>query len=91
MNDFVVENGVLTQYTGKARVIAILEGVKSIESKAFADCKNIRKLILNEGLESFNEECLSSLVNGEEPLARILIPSTVKEIILAGKSGVFFQ
>lgn len=61
MNDFIVENGVLTQYTGKARVLAIPEGVKSIDPKAFADCKNIKKLILNEGLECFNEECLSSL------------------------------
>ena len=88
MNDFIVENGVLTQYTGKARVLAIPEGVKSIDPKAFADCKNIKKLILNEGLECFNEECLSSFINGEEKLARILIPSTVKEIILAGKLGV---
>ena len=88
MNNFIVENGILTQYTGKARVVVIPEGVKSIDPKGFADCKNIKKLILNEGLECFNEECLSSFINGEEKLARILIPSTVKEIILAGKSGV---
>lgn len=88
MNDFLVENGVLTRYTGKGGVIVVPEGVKAIDPHAFDDCKNIKKLILNEGLECFDEECLSPLTKQEVQLARILIPSTVKEIKLAGKSGV---
>ena len=88
MNNFLIENGVLTQYTGKGGVIVVPEGVKSIAPHAFDDCKNIKKLILNEGLECFDEECISSLTKQEVQLSRILIPSTVKEIKLAGKSGV---
>lgn len=88
MNDFLIESGVLTQYTGKGGVVVIPEEVKSIDPHAFDKCKNIKKLILNEGLERFNEDCLSSLIKNDVQFARILIPSTVKEIILAGKLGV---
>lgn len=88
MNDFLIENGVLIQYTGKSGIVVIPEGVKAIDPHAFDDCKSIKKLILNEGLECFDEECLSSLTKREIQLARIFIPSTVKEIKLAGKSGV---
>lgn len=88
MSDFLIENGVLIQYTGKSGVVVVPEGVKSIDSHAFDNCKSIKKLILNEGLECFDEECLSSLTKREMQLSRIRIPSTVKEIKLAGKSGV---
>ena len=88
MSDFLIENGMLIQYTGKNGVVVIPEGVKSIDSHAFDDCKSIKKLVLNEGLECFDEECLSSLTKREIQLSRILIPSTVKEIKLEGKSGV---
>lgn len=88
MSDFLIENGVLIQYTGKRGVVVVPEGVKSIDSHAFDNCKSIKKLILNEGLECFDEECLSSLTKREIQLSRIRIPSTVKEIKLAGKSGV---
>jgi hypothetical protein len=71
---------VLIQYTGKSGIVVIPEGVKAIDPHAFDDCKSIKKLILNEGLECFDEECLSSLTKREIQLARIFIPSTVKEI-----------
>lgn len=88
MKDFLVENGVLTQYTGKGGIVVIPEEVKSIDPEAFADCKNIKKLILNEGLERFDEKCLSYLIQEDEQFACILIPSTVKEISLASERGV---
>lgn len=38
MNDFLIENGVLTQYTGKGGVVVIPEEVKSIDPHAFDKC-----------------------------------------------------
>lgn len=88
MSDFIIKQGILTQYTGKSGVVAIPNCVKSIDPQAFSHCRNLKKLVLNEGLEYFDEACLSDFIRKETRIARILIPSTVKEIKLAGKSGV---
>lgn len=41
MSDFIIENGVLKQYTGPGGDVVIPEGVTSIGSIAFKDCKTI--------------------------------------------------
>lgn len=78
---FRVQNKAITQ-------IELSSKVKILSAGAFSGCSRLKKLILNEGLECFDEECLSGPLNNEAQLDRILIPSTVKEIKLAGANGV---
>ena len=40
-SDFVIENGVLTKYTGPGGEVAIPAGVTRIEDGAFDDCPNL--------------------------------------------------
>lgn len=44
--DFIIEDGVLLQYTGKSKFADIPESVTSIKEYAFKDCKLIT-LVLN--------------------------------------------
>lgn len=88
MSDFIVENGVLTQYIGKGGVVIVPKEVKAIDPHAFDECMGLEKLLLNEGLECYDEACISSIIKKDIQLPCILIPSTVKEIKLADQFGV---
>ena len=45
-NGFIIEDGVLTGYTGPGGDVVIPEGVISVDSWAFRDCKNIVRMCL---------------------------------------------
>ena len=46
-NDFIIENGVLTKYTGAEKEVLIPEGVTAIGDKAFAECRKIKSVTLS--------------------------------------------
>lgn len=86
MEDFEIENGVLTEYQGEDVDVIVPEGVREIGEGAFWRCdvesvrlpQGIRAIRLPEGLERIEADCFS----GTE-LTEIVIPQRVRVI----KSG----
>ncbi|MBE6957981.1 MAG: leucine-rich repeat domain-containing protein [Ruminococcaceae bacterium] len=54
VNDFVIENGVLTKYTGPGGNVVIPEGVTKIGSKAFWGCESMTAVTIPEGVTSID-------------------------------------
>ena len=48
--DFVIENGVLTKYTGSGGDVIIPAGVTKIGNLAFSDCANLTSVTIPEGV-----------------------------------------
>lgn len=48
--DFVIQNGILTQYNGPGGDVVIPEGVKKIGDWAFSRCKGLTSVIIPEGV-----------------------------------------
>ena len=48
-SDFVIENGALKKYVGPGGDVIIPEGVKRIDKRAFAGCKNLESIIFPKG------------------------------------------
>lgn len=49
-NDFTVENGVLTKYTGPGGVVIIPAGITAIGNTAFLDCTNLTGVTIPAGV-----------------------------------------
>ena len=49
-NDFVIENGVLTQYSGSDSIIEIPECVTEIGEYVFSEAGKITKVVFPQGL-----------------------------------------
>jgi len=71
------------EYTGRGQTIPkdvvsvrFHQSVVEVEEKAFEDCKQLKEVILNDGLREIGEEAFHHC----ESLQSIAIPSTVKEI-----------
>lgn len=47
---FVIENGVLKNYTGAGRDVVIPKGVTEIGVEAFSWCKNLQSVVIPEGI-----------------------------------------
>ena len=52
IKDFVIEDGVLKEYTGNGGDVVIPEGVTSIGEKAFIDCLSLTSVTIPEGVTS---------------------------------------
>lgn len=50
LNDFVIENGELKEYTGRAENVEIPEGVTRIGDRAFENCKSLQSVVIPEGV-----------------------------------------
>ena len=58
--------------------IIIPASVKTVENGAFGKCTNLKKLVLNEGLEVIGNSAFKAL--GAENIVDFVVPSTVKKI-----------
>ena len=91
MEDFEIENGVLTEYQGKDVDVIVPEGVREIGEGAFWRCdvesvrlpQGLRAIRLPEGLKRIEADCFS----GTE-LTEIVIPEGVRVIRDHAFSGV---
>ena len=91
MEDFEIENGVLTEYQGKDVDVIVPEGVREIGEGAFWRCdvesvrlpQGLRAIRLPEGLKRIEADCFS----GTE-LTEIVIPEGLRVIRDHAFSGV---
>ena len=75
-NDFVIENGVLTQYSGSDSIIEIPECVTEIGEYVFSEAGKITKVIFPQGLTKIGRESFSKCRKLEE----VVFPQSLKEI-----------
>lgn len=73
--DFEIENGVLTSYTGSDSAVTIPRGVKEIGEGAF-QCKDLESITLPEGLETIGEDAFFSC----DKLRPVRLPKSLREI-----------
>lgn len=78
---FCITNKAITQFK-------VPEKVKSLGADVFDGCNKLKSIILNEGLELFDEACLAYPINNGVKLERIFIPCSVKRIELGVGEGV---
>ena len=76
INDFVIENGVLTKYLGKDSEVVIPNGVEVIGCAAFSSCMGLTSIIISDGVKSIREEAFYKCVN----LKSVTIPKSVEKI-----------
>ena len=73
---FLIEDGVLIQYSGNDTVVEIPEGVQEIGERAFMDNSHIQQVVLPEGLVSIG----TSAFYGCTGLEKIELPSTLSQV-----------
>ena len=75
-SDFVIENGVLTKYTGSGGDVVIPEGVTAIGKEAFYHCESLTGINIPDGVTDigFSAFC------GCESLTSLRIPDSVTSI-----------
>ena len=76
MMDFLIKNGILTAYQGKAFSVNIPEEVKVIGKNAFFRCHFLHEITFPESLEEIGEDAFRAC-NG---LTKILLPQNLKRI-----------
>ena len=81
LRDFVIENGVLTQYLGAGGDVTIPDGVLSIGPMAFYNCLGLKNVIVPEGVTSISFFNCSNLI-------RVTIPSSVTSVNFFGCSSL---
>ena len=52
IKDFIVENGILTKYTGSAYDVVVPEGVNEIANEAFSGCGRLSSVTIPESVRS---------------------------------------
>jgi len=83
INDFVIEDGVLEEYTGKGGKIVIPEGVTCIGRYAFSDCDEITSVAIPDTVTKIEGSAFENCTK----LASITIPDSVKEICFDAFAG----
>ena len=76
VKDFIIENGVLTAYTGSDSDVVVPEGVTKIRRRAFSSNFAVRTITLPEGLVAIEKEAFDWCLN----LEKIVFSSTVTEL-----------
>lgn len=75
-SDFVIENGVLTEYTGPGGDVTIPEGVTRIGDEAFYDCDRLISVTIPDGVTSIGK----SVFSWSYSLTSVTIPDSVTDI-----------
>ena len=79
-DDFVIENGVLTQYLGDGGDVVIPDGVSSIAPMTFYDCLSLASVTIPEGVTSVS-------FSGCSNLKKITLPNSITSF----RDGAFFN
>ncbi len=75
-SDFVIENGVLTEYKGDGGAVTIPSGVTSIGNNAFAHCVDLTSVTIPNGVTSIGRSAFAYCTS----LTSIKIPDSVTSI-----------
>jgi putative transposon-encoded protein len=82
MKDFVIENGMLVEYTGEGGSVVIPEGVTIIGNSAFFGCMKLTSVKIPEGVIRIDGSAFFGCSN----LTDVVIPNSVTDI---GNSAFF--
>ena len=78
----------ITKYIGFSEIVTIpsmIEGLPVIQlgKNVFAGFKNLKKLVLNDNLQVFDENCIQYPLRNNAKIERIFIPASVKKFKLS--------
>lgn len=74
INDFVIEKGVLTNYTGNDCTVIVPDSVKKIGSFAFENCSSLEEIIISDSVSSIGESAFDRCAS----LLKIVLPKSLK-------------
>ncbi len=82
-SDFVIENGVLTQYTGPGGDVVIPDGVTEIDWFAFSECKSLTSVTIPNSVTAIGNGAFFGCTG----LTSVVISNSVTEISLFAFEG----
>ena len=83
-SDFVIEDGVLTEYTGEGGDVVIPEEVTSIDDDAFRNCKNLTSITIPDSVTSIGGGAFYNCTG----LTEITVPEGVNKVGVYAFKGV---
>ncbi|MDY5350075.1 MAG: leucine-rich repeat domain-containing protein [Candidatus Ventricola sp.] len=82
-NGFVIEDGVLEEYTGPGGEVVIPQGVTRMGDHAFEGCSGLSGVVMPQGVKTIGERAFSGCAG----LSSVTIPEGVTEIGESAFSG----